>query len=151
MHRDAFGINYSDQNLKNSDKELKKKLYNKSCVNFDENGKMNYNDNLTYGFNHGNKIHAEILKLNEYESEHLLKTIIYDNFKELNAETLSLNLLKYSWLYRVSKSYKFYHHSTIHHTKNKRLNCLDLASFIYNIRSHDFMVVKFIINNIDIL
>jgi hypothetical protein len=38
MYRDAFSINYIDQNLKNSDKELKKKLYNKSCVNFDENG-----------------------------------------------------------------------------------------------------------------
>jgi hypothetical protein len=149
MYRDAFSINYIDQNLKNSDKELKKKLYNKSCVNFDKNGEMNYSDNLTYGFNHGNKIHAEILKLNEYESENLLKTIIYDNFKELNAEIISINLLKCSWLYRVSKSYKYYHHNTYTkkiNNKTKALNCLDLASFIYNIKNYEF-IDTFKINN----
>ena len=109
---------------------------------------MNYNDNLTFGFNHGNKKNAEILKLNEFELSHLLKTIIYDNFKELSAENLSKNLLKNSWLYRISKSFKYYHYNTNikQNTKNKAFTCLDLASFIYNIKYNEF-IDTFKINN----
>jgi hypothetical protein len=94
---------------------------------------MNYDDNLSYGFNHGNTKSAEKLLLNKYECERLLKSILYDNFNVLDNEPASNDLIKRSWLYRICKSYKYFHQNKVAR-RVKSFNCQDLSNFLFKIK-----------------
>jgi hypothetical protein len=112
---------------------MESKVFKKNFVYLDEENVLCYDDNFTKGYNHGNQLAANLLDFNKFEAKSLLKSIIYDNFVLLSSETVSDVLIKTSWLYRISQSYRYYH---LNNNKKKEgcvFTCDNFHFFLINL------------------